>query len=278
MFDQLGIERLCCFGAMPPVEFVELAARLGCHYVGIGLNSMNYYNPDGFPPWSLRDDLRLRRELSAALVDNDIVPGLCEGFSVQPGLEADSMAADLDLAAQLGCRCINLNSRERDKSRAVQQFAVVAEMARRRNILVTSEIGMSPLVTLRAGLQLMEQVGSDNFRLLLDSMHFFRMGSSLDDLAANPGAIGYVQLCDAPRVQGAMSYMEEALHERLPPGQGELPLIDLIRRLPPEVIMGLEVPQRSLASVGMAIEQRIGQALQSASNTLRAASVRNVPS
>jgi sugar phosphate isomerase/epimerase len=44
------------------------------------------------------------------------------------------------------------------------------------------------------------------------------------DLAGHADAIGYVQLADAPATRGSMPYMEEALHERLPPGTGELPL------------------------------------------------------
>jgi hypothetical protein len=37
--NRIGIERLCVFG-MPPVEFVTLAADLGCSFVGIGLTPM----------------------------------------------------------------------------------------------------------------------------------------------------------------------------------------------------------------------------------------------
>jgi hypothetical protein len=34
--NELGVERLCVFG-MPPVEFVKLAADVGCSCVGINL-------------------------------------------------------------------------------------------------------------------------------------------------------------------------------------------------------------------------------------------------
>ena len=268
--DSIGIERLCCFGAMPPTVMVELAARLDCRFVGIGLTAMNYYNPDAYPDWSLRD-AALRRELLAALRSTGITPSLCEGFSVRPGVEAASSAADLDLVAELGCQCINLVSAERDKSRAIAQFAAMADLAQQRGILVTSEIGMPPLVTLGAGLRLIEQVRHPNFRLLLDTMHYFRMGSTLADLTGHSDAIGHVQLADAPRVNGLMPYMEEALYERLPPGAGQLPLVELLALLPAEVIMGLEVPQRSLVASGVGTDERLGHVVRAARTIITAA-------
>jgi sugar phosphate isomerase/epimerase len=261
--DNIGIERLCCFG-MPPVEFIRLAARLDCRFIGIGLTAMTYYNPHMYPDWSLRSDSALRREARSAMRDTGVTPSLCEGFAVRPGVEAEALAPDLDLVAELGCPCINLGSAERDKSRAIDQFGAVAELAGQRGILVTSEIGMPPLVTLAAGLRLIEQVGRRNFRLLIDTMHFFRMGSRLEDLIGHADAIGYVQLADAPRANDTLPYMEEALHERLPPGSGELPLAELIPLLPSGVVIGVEVPQRSLAAAGIGPDERIGNAVRAA--------------
>ncbi len=247
---------------MPPVEFVELAARMQCRFVGIGLSAMNYYNPEIRPHWSLRDDDKLRREMRSAMRDTGVQASLCEGFSILPGVDAVASCADLDRVAELGCHCINLVSAERDKSRAIDQFAALSELAQQRDILVTSEIGMPPLVTLAAGLRLIGQVGHPNFRLLLDTMHFFRMGSVSADLVGHEDAIGYVQLADAPRSAGSLSYLEEALHERLPPGAGELPLLELIPSLPAHVVMGIEVPQRSLAAIGIGPDQRIRRVVE----------------
>jgi sugar phosphate isomerase/epimerase len=269
--DRIGIERLCCFGAMPPVEFVELAARMECRFVGIGLTAMSYYNPEVWPHWSLRDDEKLRREMRSAMRATGVQPSLCEGFAILPGVEAVESSADLDLVAELGCHCINLVSSERDKSRAIDQFVALSELAQQRGILVTSEIGMPPLVTLAAGLRLIGQVRHPNFRLLLDTMHFFRMGSVPADLVGHEDAIGYVQLADAPRSAGSLSYMEEALHERLPPGTGELPLRGLLPLLPADVVMGIEVPQRSLAAIGVGPDERIRHVVERARSLVASA-------
>ena len=68
--DQLGIEHLSVFG-LPPVEFVNLAADLGCRHISTALMAIAS-NPYGYAPSSLRDDAALRR---AMLVDFDDVKG-----------------------------------------------------------------------------------------------------------------------------------------------------------------------------------------------------------
>jgi sugar phosphate isomerase/epimerase len=51
--------------------------------------------------------------------------------------------------------------------------------------------------------------------------------------------------------------MEEAMYERLAPGEGELPLRDIIRALPDGLVIELEVPQRSLALAGVSPIDRL---------------------
>jgi hypothetical protein len=46
----LGIENISVF-ALSPVEFVNLAADLGCRYISTGLESLDY-NPHGLHSWT----------------------------------------------------------------------------------------------------------------------------------------------------------------------------------------------------------------------------------
>jgi hypothetical protein len=67
---RIGIEFISVFG-LPPVEFVNLAADLGCASIGTGLVPMPY-NPHGYPTWSLLDDRTLRQRMTAAMSDRGI--------------------------------------------------------------------------------------------------------------------------------------------------------------------------------------------------------------
>jgi hypothetical protein len=98
--DRVGIEFLSVFG-LPPVEFVELVADLGCRYLSTGLTSAPG-SPLGHAPFSLRDDPALRREFVAAMRDRDVSISLGEGMIVREGVDIRESVADLDVMSELG--------------------------------------------------------------------------------------------------------------------------------------------------------------------------------
>jgi sugar phosphate isomerase/epimerase len=260
--DTLGIERLCVFG-MPPVEFVHLAADLNCRYIAIALTPTTY-NPHGYPLWSLRDDAKLRREMNAAMRDRGVSISLLEGFGVQPGKDVRDYAADLAILRELGGTRINATSVDRDLSRTFDQFASLAELAGEFGIETDIEVSAGPIKTLEIALRAVRHVNRPDFRLLIDTMHYIRRNcGTVQQLAAvDPAQIGYVQLCDAPVTPAFDNYIEEALHERRVPGTGDLPLLEMLRVLPPGLVIGLEVPQRSLVEAGYDTRERVSRCVE----------------
>ena len=93
-------------------------------------------------------------------------------------------------------------------------------------------------------------------------MHLFRSGSTAAHLAAiDPALIAHVQICDTPWTNPAMSYGVEALHHRLPPGEGELPLAEALAVLPKDVVVILELPMLSRAEAGEGPRERLAGAV-----------------
>lgn len=258
IMNRLGIERLGVFD-MPPVEFVQLAAELGCGWVGIGLSPSGRFNPHGYRDWSLRDDAALRREMRAVLADTGVRIGIVEGFAVTPGQHPRSYERDLELVAELGSDRINVVSLDKDLQRTIEGFAIMADLASERRLKVSAEMGsLGPIAQIEQGLATARGVGRDNFNLLVDAMHWFRLGNTVEQLAAVPsGVIGYAQLCDAPWSPRFETYMEEAMYERMAPGDGELPLGEFVRCLPEDIIVSLETPMRSLAGQGVGPLERL---------------------
>jgi sugar phosphate isomerase/epimerase len=179
-------------------------------------------------------------------------------------------AADFEVLAELGAEQVNTVSFDPDMSRSVDQFAVVAESAAAAGMKATLEFVPNLTVSdLPTALAAVGQVGRPDFRLLIDTMHFFRSGSEPQDIAAlDPGIIGYVQLSDVPVVPGIPDYMEEACFERMVPGTGQLPLLELLRVLPREPVIGLEVPLRSQADAGIGPHARLGPCVEAARGLL----------
>jgi len=172
-------------------------------------------------------------------------------------------ARDMDLVREIGgsrIACVSLDS---DLQRTIDHFAVLAEMAAERGLLVSAEMGsLGPYGLVEPALTLVRGVAMANFSLMVDAMHFFRLGNTVEQLTAmDPKLIGYAQLCDAPWAPRFETYLEEAMYERLPPGEGELPLRDFVRLVPPDVVLSLEIPERALADSGIGPRERTARCI-----------------
>lgn len=254
--------------ALPPVEFVNLAADLGCQHISTIVQGQPLV-PLDFASFSLKD-AALRKELLAAMNDRGVSISLGDGFLVLPGADMRNFCSDLDVLAGLGVPRINVVSLDPDLRRTFDQFGALTELGAQRNI----ETDVEPVPGLTIGdlptaVTALEYVGRPDFRLLIDTMHLVRSGSSAADLTAlDPQHIGYAQLNDTtlqPRIE---NYMEEAMYERMVPGEGELPLRDILSVLPLDIVIELEVPRRSLALAGVSPIDRLRPCVDAARRLL----------
>lgn len=263
--DRLGIEFLTMLG-LPPVESIRLAGELGCRNVSAMLSG-SYVNPNGYPDFDLREDAALRGEMIAALRDNDVTISLGEGLLVRPDGDVRDLGRDLALMRALGAERINVVSLDPDLGRTLDQYAVLAEMAAAAGIGETVT-EFAPVLTVRdlpMALDAVRHVGRPDFKLLIDTMHLCRTGGTAADLAAlDPGLIGYVQLCDAPKVPAIADYMQESMTERLAPGAGELALRDILAVVPGDIVVSVEVPQVGRALAGESRRDIVGSIVEAA--------------
>jgi sugar phosphate isomerase/epimerase len=258
---RLGIEQLSVFG-LPPVEFVNLAADLGCNCISTGLTGLGY-NPHGYRTYSLRDDAALRGEMKAAMRDRGVSISLGEGCNIRADSDIRHLASDMDIMAELGAETLNTVSLDPDMSRSLDQLAIFADMAAQRGMVSTVELCPVLVINnLANATAAVRHVGRRDFRLLLDTMHLGRSGATGADVRAlDPAAIGYVQLCDAPRVPSEPNYMMEATFQRMIPGSGDMPLRDYVAALPGDVVISLEVPLKSQAEAGTGPSDRLRPAI-----------------
>ncbi|MBB4614260.1 sugar phosphate isomerase/epimerase family protein [Novosphingobium taihuense] len=256
MVRKLGLEFLGVFG-LSPVDLVHLAADLDCQFIGT-VPAPIEFNPEGFAPWSLIEDAALRRDLKSALAERGVELLLGDGNAFLPGLEArEALARQLDMYQDLGVERVNSISFEPDLERTLDQFATFVEMAVQRGMKPSIEFcPISVVSNLATGVKAVKHAG-EHARLLLDTMHFFRSGSSVPELAEVADLIGHIQLCDAPREPKLPDYLEEAMYERMIPGDGDAPLKEILAALPNVPSIGLEIPLRSLAEQGIGPHERM---------------------
>lgn len=260
----IGIEGISAFG-MPLVQFIELAAELGSPNVSISLQQMEY-DPYGYPRYSLAEDANLRREVKAALTANGV--GLLgeNMFVIPEGDATDMWKAGLDIFAELGATKVNSCSFAPDFERNVDQYGVLAELTASYGIKTLIEfVPIFGVPSMPAAIEVVRRVGHPNIGLIFDTMHAGRTGFAPESIREVPeGLIQYIQLCDVPRGEAHYAfmdegYMDEAMHQRLAPGDGDMPLAAYLRELPRDVVIGLEIPRRDKAQAGVSLRDALGE-------------------
>lgn len=269
--DRVGIEFISVIG-MPPPDFVRFADAMGVGHIGLALAPILQANPHGYPAWSLRDEPALLRETLAALRDTGVGVSVGEGFLGWPGTAVADFAADLDIMAEMGAGCVNILALDPDPAACIAQFAQFAELASSRGLKsVTEYLPGFAIGDFAAASDAVRQIGNPDFSILVDTMHYFRSGSTVAEIAtAAPELTGYIQLCDVPIVSTYGDYGYEAQFHRLAPGEGELPLGAFLAAAPKAPIVGLEVPRLDLAEAGVGPAERIGPAIAAARALLAA--------
>ena len=99
--------------------------------------------------------------------------------------------------------------------------------------------------------------GVTNGGVLVDNLHLSRSGSSVAEVQALPIELfPYLQICDAlaepPADFGGL--LDEALNGRLCPGEGSLPIVELLQAVP-NVPLSFEVRSKFLRDIADPVER-----------------------
>jgi len=139
-----------------------------------------------------------------------------------------------EAAAALEAETINLahfGGRPVAQQEFIDCLGPLAERAARRGVRLTLEfLPESAIPDLAAAQRIVAAVGSKNLTLMLDTWHFARSGGTLAQLQAVPrGLIGGLQISDRREPPPGTAYTP--MGGRLLPGEGEIPLVSLLRCL-----------------------------------------------
>ena len=93
----------------------------------------------------------------------------------------------------------------------------------------------------------------------------------------DPALIGYVQICDGPAgMPSGEVYFDQALHQREVPGEGQLPLVEMMACIPEHIVASMEVPLRSLREKGVSDAERARLSAVGSRKVLEAAHARRI--
>lgn len=252
--NPLGLEYLTVYGCHP-LETVRIAAEIGCAHVTFFTHSLDFPGMPPAPP-SLFADARLRKDVLACLDDHGLSIALIDGFGFDDGGKIDRRA-QLDIVCELGVRRVNTSS-TLEWGATIDKIGMLADLTAEYGLMLTIEaIPTYTIGDLPTALAVLEQVNRSNLKLLIDTMHIARTGGAELLARIDPELIGYVQICDGPAgMPSGEVYFDEALHQRQIPGEGELPLVEMMACIPEGIIASMEVPLRSLRQAGVSDAER----------------------
>ncbi|AXI60593.1 AP endonuclease [Pseudomonas kribbensis] len=240
---------------LSPMEMVECAAVAGYDCVGLRLIPAT----DQEPQWDSVGDTALIRDTARRLRDTGIEVSDIELFRLQPTTDLKTFRAALETGALLGARNAVVSGQVADFSQMTDLFGGFCEMAAGYGI--SANLEPTPWVavgSVAAAARLIEAADCANAGILIDPIHFDRAGDRVEALAGLPPQyFRLMQLCDAPaqRPVDLNTLLHQARAERLMPGDGGLDLQRLLRAMPRQIPLSLEVPMRSLAAQWPAVER-----------------------
>lgn len=246
---ELSLAHLTVLDATPP-ELVELAAAAGFRMVGVRLTAAPSV---GVPPYDMLGDTPMLRETLARMADTGVSVLDVEFLRFEPGLPVGVPEGFLEAGARLGAKYVLVMSAEPEEARTLERFGELCDRAAQYGLHVCLEFAIYTGVrTLAHAARMVRESGRSNASVLVDALHFSRSGGWPADLArADPSLFRYAQICDAgPEMPtAAPELIREARTGRLLPGEGVLPLAELVRALPATAPLAVEAPVRATAGL-----------------------------
>ncbi|TXL80353.1 TIM barrel protein [Vineibacter terrae] len=240
MMDRpIGLAALTVLDLAPPAQ-VEAAAAAGYSHVGLRLIPAT--------PQEVRHpvvgDTPMVRELAQRLSDTGVKVLDVEIFRLTPDVRIADFEPAMATAARLGAQHMLVAGNDPDPARLADSFVQLDAAARAFGLNACLEpMPWTDVATVAAAQRIVGAATGGG--VLIDAIHFFRADNSLEEVADLPRRwLRYMQLCDAPAAcpTDRAELIRQARGDRLFPGDGGLDLRGLLRALPPDIPVSLEIP------------------------------------
>ena len=224
-----------------PTEYIDAAVQAG--YDGIGLRLFASPGVGYAAFYDIANDAVLGKEVKAKLRDTDLKVYDVLSFYMQPETDLASMEPALKYAAEIGADYALVIGDDPDWNRQVDNFARFCQLAGRYGLQASIEAPVTQrhVNRLEKALKLISDSGAENAVICLDPYHFNHVGDTAEMIRAeDPRLFPYTQIDDGlaepPPPRG-----------RCAPGEGIVPLGDILDALTPNLPLSLEwsAPQGS---------------------------------
>jgi sugar phosphate isomerase/epimerase len=238
---------------LPPGELIDAAAVAGFDAVTLRLlpaGPRERLSPLVTDPVCLRDTVARLHDRGVGVLD-------VEALRLRATVSRDDLMPALEAAAALGAHHLLVVGDEPDAGRLADALHSVAELAAPLDVRPVLEfVPFTAVSTLAIAVSVVRAAGHPAAGVLVDPLHLCRSGGVPADVArvaaVRQDLLPYAQLCDAPLAaapDGMRGLYREAVRDRRLPGEGELPLRELLATLPPAIPLSVEIPMRALSGL-----------------------------
>jgi sugar phosphate isomerase/epimerase len=240
-----------------PPDWVSLAHAADFDAVGVRVAVAS----PGEEPWPMTPGSAMLAETLRRIDDTGVAVLDVEIVKLSPDSAEATYEQLFETGQALGARFLNVLADDSDLARVRDNFAALVEQAR--------PYGLRPMIepmlymgvrNLSDAVAVAEGTGGG---VTVDPLHLQRFGGTPEHLRfLDPDLLGYYQLCDAPLTApsglpvprrmprgqpGEGSDLQtEARTARLLPGEGQLPLVDIIDAMDPTIPVSVEAPNLAL--------------------------------
>lgn len=264
MTRQIILHQLCATG-VDPADFVRIAADNDCRNVTMFANNGNSTLPNSNTGLSYPTTITAesKAEVRRALADGGVALDGVEFFPITAEVDFELYKPAVALGAELGARRAVGHVFILDDALVVDRLGEFCDLAESFGLKFTSEF--CPMTagnpSLARAKWLIDQVGRESFAIGVDMLHAVRSGVTAADLAAlDPRYFGIVQICDHMGTHQSGDYIKE-VHNREVPGQGDLPLHELLNAVPATMAIEAEVPAAHRRAAGVTAAEHVRDVL-----------------
>jgi sugar phosphate isomerase/epimerase len=252
----VGVGHFTMLGVSPP-ELVLVAKEAGFDAIGVRAATTT----DQEEPWPMSVGSAMLAETMRRLDDTGLTVLDVEIIRLTPSTRPAECEPLLEVGARLGARFLNVFGDDPDLDRARDTFTEIVQRA--------EPYGIRPVIeaTTYTGIRRIQDAAAVSVGtgggVIVDPLHLHRAGGTPQDVRdLDESVLAYYQMCDAllvapsglppvtwlPRNQPlpTSDLQAEARARRLLPGEGELPLADLVAALPPGLPVSVEAPNIAL--------------------------------
>jgi len=222
-----------------PLETIKAAATAGFDAVGLWIEPRL---------WTTQ----LIRATKTALADSGLQLLDVEVVWIKPQSDTSDHKRCIDIGIELGAKNVLCVSSDPDMGATAARLAELCVHAEPGEMRVSLEFGVfTEVKTISMALAVLDAVGHPLRALLIDPIHVDRSGATAADIAAVPAwLLPYAQFCDAsanrPDPEDFNAVITDAIDLRLQLGEGRLPLRAMLRALPDNIPLAIELRSKAL--------------------------------